>query len=73
MSEMQNSIWGQTCAFGAGFRFLLNRLWPFGYVDLRETEPASEPSNLATKASPVVLSNFNNFGTSNFAGDRSWP
>ena len=31
--------------------FLANRLWPIGYVDLRETEPAQKSSNLANKAS----------------------
>ena len=38
LRELRNPIWGPICALGAGFGFLTNRLWPIGYVDLRETK-----------------------------------
>jgi hypothetical protein len=48
---LQNSIWGQICAFNVGFEFFANRLWPIGYVNLRKIEATSKSSNLALKAS----------------------
>jgi hypothetical protein len=33
---LQNSFWGQICAFNVGFEFFANRLWPIGYVNLRK-------------------------------------
>lgn len=56
MRQLQNSIWGQTCPFGAGFGFFANRLWPLGYVDLRETEPTPKSSNLGSKANIAIVS-----------------
>ncbi len=57
MRHLQNSIRSQIRPFSAGFEFLAKRLWPKGYVALREIEPAKKSSNLTLKANFAITSN----------------
>ena len=60
LRELRNPIWGPICAFGDGFEFLANRLWPIGYVDLRETKTDTKIIKLASQSSFAIPSFFFN-------------